>query len=103
MKPLAPEFRALMTILRLVGPVISTRRSCSASGTGATREVLRSRDEFELLTRIQPGLELLARVEQLSTAPVQLLVEPAHQREGFVCECFLARGFDVHQVLVSFL
>src|SRR5829696_4768255 len=36
MKPRAPELSALMTILRLVGPVISTRRSCSASGTGAT-------------------------------------------------------------------
>ena len=27
MKPFAPEFSALMTILRDVGPVISTRRS----------------------------------------------------------------------------
>ena len=32
----APEFSALMTILRDAGPVISTRRSASASGTGAT-------------------------------------------------------------------
>ncbi len=30
MKPRAPEFSALITILRLVGPVISTRRSWSA-------------------------------------------------------------------------
>src|SRR5215210_2536045 len=36
MNPRAPELSALMTILRLVGPVISTRRSWSASGTGAT-------------------------------------------------------------------
>jgi hypothetical protein len=35
MKPEAPELRALMTIFRLVGPVISTRRFCSASGSGA--------------------------------------------------------------------
>ena len=33
---LAPEFRALMVILRSVGPVISTRRSFSAAGAGAT-------------------------------------------------------------------
>jgi hypothetical protein len=35
-KARAPELSALITILRLVGPVISTRRSWSASGTGAT-------------------------------------------------------------------
>src|SRR3954447_6131670 len=35
MKPFAPELSALMTIFRLVGPVISTRRSASASGSGA--------------------------------------------------------------------
>jgi hypothetical protein len=38
MKTLAPEFSALMTIFGSVGPVISTRRSCSASGSGATRQ-----------------------------------------------------------------
>src|SRR5215216_5467038 len=36
MKPRAPELRALMTILRSVGPVISTRRSSSGGGAGAT-------------------------------------------------------------------
>ena len=35
MKTLAPEFSALIIILRSTGPVISTRRSFSASGTGA--------------------------------------------------------------------
>ena len=34
MKTLAPEFNALITILRSVGPVISTRRSSSSSGIG---------------------------------------------------------------------
>src|SRR5215216_186337 len=38
MNPLAPELRALITILRLVGPVISTRRSASACGSGAIRQ-----------------------------------------------------------------
>ena len=33
---LAPEFRALIAILRSVGPVISTRRSAKLSGMGAT-------------------------------------------------------------------
>jgi hypothetical protein len=32
----APEFRALMTILRSTGLVISTRRSRRSSGVGAT-------------------------------------------------------------------
>ena len=36
MNTLAPEFSALMTILREVGPVISTRRSSRSSGMGAT-------------------------------------------------------------------
>ena len=31
----APELKALMTILASTGPVISTRRQCSAGGTGA--------------------------------------------------------------------
>ncbi len=34
----APELRALITIFRSTGPVISTRRSCSSAGTGATRQ-----------------------------------------------------------------
>ena len=34
----APELRALIVILRSVGPVISTRRSSSAAGAGATRQ-----------------------------------------------------------------
>ena len=36
MKTLAPEFKALMIILRSTGPVISTRRSCRSVGIGAT-------------------------------------------------------------------
>ena len=31
----APELKALMTIFASTGPVISTRRHCSAGGTGA--------------------------------------------------------------------
>ena len=36
MNTLAPELRALMTILRSTGPVISTRRSNRSAGRGAT-------------------------------------------------------------------
>src|SRR3989442_10135669 len=36
MNTLAPELRALMTILRSTGPVISTLRSCRSGGIGAT-------------------------------------------------------------------
>ncbi len=38
MNTFAPEFRALMIILRSTGPVISTRRSSRSSGIGATRQ-----------------------------------------------------------------
>ncbi|KFM29356.1 hypothetical protein F751_5794 [Auxenochlorella protothecoides] len=38
MYTLAPEFRALITILRSVGPVISTRRSRKSAGRGPTRQ-----------------------------------------------------------------
>src|SRR3954452_21727957 len=36
MKPVEPLFRALITILRSVGPVISTQRFCRSAGAGAT-------------------------------------------------------------------
>ena len=39
-KALAPELRALMIILRSVGPVISTRRSCKSSGIGEIFQLL---------------------------------------------------------------
>src|SRR5258707_466217 len=35
METLAPEFSALIIILRSTGPVISTRRSCRSAGSGA--------------------------------------------------------------------
>ena len=38
MNTLAPEFSALMIILRSTGPVISTRRSSRSAGIGATRQ-----------------------------------------------------------------
>jgi hypothetical protein len=38
MNTLAPQLSALITILRSVGPVISTRRSLMSSGIGAARQ-----------------------------------------------------------------
>ena len=92
-----------MTILRLVGPGDLHAAVLERIGHRRDREVLRSSDEFEALARIEPGLELLARVEQLAAPTVEFFVQPAHECEGFVSECFLLRGLDVHQVLVSFL
>ena len=84
MNPRAPELSALMTILRLVGPVISTRRSCSASGTGATVKSSGAGDEVERLAGVEPRLELLAGVEQLEAACVELLVQTPDERERVV-------------------
>ena len=66
-----------MTILRLVGPVISTRRSWSASGTGATGKSSGAVTKSSDLAGVEPLLELLAGIEQLAAARVKLLVEPA--------------------------
>ena len=65
-------------------------------------EVLRGRDEVERFARVETGLELLPGLEQFAAPAVQLLVEPAYQRERLVCERLLARGFDV-QVRVNLL
>jgi hypothetical protein len=40
-------------------------------------------DELERLARVQARLNILARVEKLPAAPVQLLVEPGYERESF--------------------
>ena len=76
----APELSALITIFRSTGPVISTRRSCSSAGTGATRQspsrmLLRLGEEVGQLAVAQPLRPLVPRVEQL--APPR--AEPALQ------------------------
>ena len=77
MKPRAPELSALMTIFREVGPVISTRRSCSASGTGATVKSSRRRHELERAAGVEVALAFHARGQQLPAAVVELAVEAA--------------------------
>ena len=81
MKPRAPELSALMTILREVGPVISTRRSASAAGTGATVKSSGAVHELERPAGVQLGLALLAGAQQLAPAAVELLVQPPDERQ----------------------
>ena len=86
MKPVAPEFSALITIFAVVGPVISTRRFCSAGGAGDDRPVAlahlaRLLQEVERAARVQLGLALLAPPEQLPPAVVELAVKQRHQLE----------------------
>ena len=89
MKPRAPEFRALMTILRLVGPVISTRRSWSASGTGATVKSSGAPTKSSVSPASSRAWSSWRASSSSAPAPVELLVEPADERERFVGQRFL--------------
>ena len=67
----APELSALITIFRSTGPVISTRRSCSSAGTGATRQSPSRTssclgEEVGQLAVAQPLRPLVPRREQLA-------------------------------------
>ena len=107
MKPRAPEFRALMTILRLVGtgdlhaPVLKRIRH------RRDREVLRRRHELEGAARVEPRLDLLAGIEQLAPPPVQRSCRVPTSFSASLVEYLVVPlgggGVDVHQVLVSFL
>ena len=78
MNTFAPEFSALMIILRSVGPVISTRRSCRSAGIGATFQSAvahraglgRKSGQFP---RVDAGLALLAGGQQLLHAGAEPL------------------------------
>ena len=80
MNPSAPEFSALMTSLRSVGPVISTQRCWSAAGTGATvqspvADVLCLGQEVQRLALGPPSAPLDAGVQQVLAALLELRVE----------------------------
>ena len=90
MKPRAPELSALMTILRSVGPVISTRRSLEVGrrrrdassrprGSGASRSGSRAASP-----RSSARLRSAALREQLLAAGVELVVQLADERERVV-------------------
>ena len=108
MNPRAPELSALMTILREVGPVISTRRSCSAAGTGATVKSSGARTKSSVAAVVELGLALLAGAQQVAAAVVQLVVQPADERERAVGEHLVVALLGVRpdvdrHALVSFL
>ena len=89
MKTFAPEFSALMIILRSTGPVISTRRSSRSSGIGATVQsdianVLRLRQKVRQLAGVDAQLALLARRQQLLAPAVELPMQPRHERQRLV-------------------
>ena len=71
MKQLAPEFRALITIFRSTGPVISTRRSVRSGGGSGTRHSLRrtfsvSGRNVGEFAAIKSRLTFVARCQQLA-------------------------------------
>ena len=97
-----------MTILREVGPVISTRRSAQRVRHRRDREVLRRAHELERPAGVQLGLALLAGAQQLAPPAVELLVQLADQRQPVVGEHLVVALLDVcpdldHHALVSFL
>ena len=80
MKTFAPEFSALITILRSVGPVISTRRSGRSAGAGGTRQspladAARLGEEAGQLPGAQPRGAVLARGEQLVALAAELALQ----------------------------
>ena len=91
MNPRAPEFSALMTILRSTGPVISTRRSCRGAGAAATcqspsRMSRVSARKSRGLACGDPRPPLRAGGEELSPARLEALVQRAEEGEGVVGE-----------------
>ena len=71
MKTFAPEFKALITIFRSVGPVISTRRSSRSEGMGATRH---SRSRISRVPSRKSGLLAAVELFLASATGVQQLL-----------------------------
>ena len=95
----APEFIALMTILRSVGPVISTRRSWMSAGVGATvqspsRTAWRFRQEVGPFAAIERGLPRVASGEEFVAPMAELPVQPGDERHRFGREDFPLGGAD---------
>ena len=93
MKTLAPQFSALMIILRSTGPVISTRRSRMSCGSGATVQSL-SRI-FAVSGRKSGFSPASSRLLALGTGGQQLLaarIEAALQ-VGDEGNCLLGKHF----------
>ena len=97
MKTFAPELSALMTILALVGPVISTRRSSRSAGIGADRpvafaDVARFVGKVGQLARVEPLLPLDPRRQQLAAAVVEALVQLGEEAQRLVGQHLVRAG-----------
>ena len=105
MNPRAPELSALMTILRLVGPVISTRRSCSASGTGATVKSSGAVTKSSAPPASSRDWSSARASSSSRRRAVELLVEPSHERHRAVRQnlvvAVLLRCPDLHAITSS--
>ena len=92
MKQRAPELSALMTIFGVVGPVISTRRSRSASGTGA---ICQSRSSGSMA--VSERAPLRAGGEQAAALAVELGVQAGDEPAGAVVEEVVSWGGELHR------
>ena len=95
----APELKALMTILASTGPVISTRRHCSAArhrrdSPVAVADRLRLGEEVGALAGVEPLGPLGAGREQLLAARLEGAVQLGHQGERRLGEDGLEAGKD---------
>ena len=87
MNTFAPELSALISILALVGPVISTRRSCRSAGMRPDRpvglaDVARVLAEVGKLARVEALLPVEPPVEQLAAARIESFVQLGDEVEG---------------------
>ena len=87
MNTLAPEFSALMTILRSTGPVISTRRSSRSCGIGATvhapsRTAWVSGRKSGLLTRREVALPFDSSRQQCGAGGSEAALQCGKECEG---------------------
>ena len=82
----APELRALIIILGLAGPVISTRRSSRSAGAGATvhsasRTSLGRQEEVRHDPRVEVGLALVAPLHEVDAGRPEPPLEVGHERQ----------------------
>ena len=98
-----------MTILRSIGPVISTRRSCRSPGRRGDAPVAladraRLGQEVERAARRQSLAALRPRAQQLAPARREAVVEAADEGQGVVAEDAVRSGgenVDGHGVIRS--
>ena len=89
MKVFAPQLRALITILRSTGPVISTRLSCRSAGQGLTRQVLSARMPAVSARKVgqDARVELLLpfgpACQQRIAARAELALQPGDKSDRF--------------------